>query len=192
MSGEEAQINWLKNIKYSSESGHLDIEKLRITIFDSNVFRDYRESLAKIVGYSAADNILYLAGKRYAMDYIASIMETNLVANFAKRFSWGREKLKDRIADILTHYGYGNLKVVQWDPDGESVGVFKNSCIARSYKKKQDRPVCSYMTGILTGGMGGFMGRVPYEGKEVECLAMGDKACRIVVAREDRCKWKKV
>ena len=71
------------------------------------------------------------------------------------------------------------------DLEGESILIMDNSCIATAYKKKQKKPVCSYIAGLIAGGAEGITGH-EFECVETHCIAKGDKHCRFVLKRDKK------
>ncbi len=150
---------------------------VRHTIVNSDTFRHIRDSMFDIVG-PAADSLLYLSAKNHTKEYLKVILKKSAVARIASKFKWGREKITRKAAQILTEYGFGHVEIQKLDLGGESVAVMKNSCIAKSYKKKSKVPVCSYIAGLLAGGAT-TINKKNYECKEVECIAKGDSVCNL-------------
>lgn len=182
---DRAKIDWLKEIDFDKKEGEIRIVGERCTILNSNAFRDYREAIAEVMGHKAADTVIYMAARRHIEDYISSVLKSSLVAGLAKKLSWGKKKIAENICTIITHYGFGHAEIDKLDLEGESVVILRESCIASAYKKKQDVPVCSYISGQLSGGLKAITGK-PYNVTETRCMAMGDNECRFVIKRDKK------
>lgn len=185
MDVKDKEAKWIEKMKFNKKDGSIKIFGVRHTIINSDTFRHIRDSMIKIVG-PAADSLLYLSAKKHTEEYLKIVLKKSSVAGFASKFKWGREKITERAADILTEYGFGKMEIKKIDLDGESIAAMTNSCIAKAYKRhgKTKVPVCSYIAGLLAGGAT-TINKKNYECKEVQCIAKGDKICKFVLERSD-------
>jgi predicted hydrocarbon binding protein len=174
------EINWLEGIKFDNKNGEITFGGERHTIVHSAAFKSYRDAISEIIGHGA-DAVLYLAGKRHTENFVKIMVEKSILAGFVKRFGWGKNKIAGKIADIMNQYGFGDASIEKLDLEGESVIIIRNSCIATSYKKKQKKPVCSYISGLIAGAAVTISGKHNYECVETHCKARGDKYCRFVL-----------
>jgi predicted hydrocarbon binding protein len=178
----EKEVDWIEGITFNRKRGEITISGQRHTVVNSYSFKAYRDAISEIIGHGA-DAVLYLAGKRHTEEFVKGILKESTLARFAKQFRWGRNKIAEKVADVLTHYGYGYTTVEKVDFEKESIVLLENSCVARNYKKRQKRPVCFYVAGLIAGGANAITGK-RYECRETHCIAKGDKVCRFVVKPE--------
>ncbi len=54
-----------------------------------------------------------------------------------------------------------------------------------NYSRKQKKPVCCYIAGLIAGGSEAIIGK-PSECIETHCIAKGDKVCRFEVGPEKK------
>ncbi len=179
---KDARIDWLGDVRRDEKRGSVYISGERHTIVHSDSFRLYREGISEIIG-DGADAVLYMAGKRHGENFVKVMLKKSAIAGFARRFRWGRNRITEKVADVLSQYGFGATSIEKMDLDKESIIVIKNSCIASSYKKRQEGPVCSYISGLLAGGAKAIAGG-DYNSVETHCIAKGDKNCRFVIKKE--------
>lgn len=179
---DDQAIEWLKEIVPDKKKGELNLAGHRHVIVDAASFRAYRDAISEILGHGS-DAVLYLAGKRHTEDFVKKMLKKSMIAGMIKSFGWGRNKIGEKITNILTQYGFGAATIEKIDFDGESVIILKNSCIATSYDKKQKKAVCSYIAGLLAGGAKAITGK-EYECRETHCTAKGDKHCRFLLKLE--------
>lgn len=176
---------WLERLDFDEKNGTIKIFGVRHTIISSDTYRHIRDSMIKIVG-PAADSLLYLAAKEHCQEYLKIVLKKSAVARFASKFKWGREKITEKAAQILTEYGFGKVEIEDINLDGKSIAVIKNSCIGTAYKKhtKSLVPVCSYIAGLIAGGAT-TINKTNYDCREIECVAKGDKVCKFVLEKSD-------
>jgi len=179
---DDIKIDWLESIKHDEKTGYIEISGQRHTIVNSNAFMAYRESISQIIGHGA-DAVLYMAGKNHTERFVSIMMKQNAMSGFVKRFKWGKNKIAEKVVDVLNQYGFGAASIEKMDLDKESIITMKNSCIATCYEKKQKEPVCSYIAGLLAGGAKAIGGK-EYIVTETQCAAMGHKECRFVIKPE--------
>jgi predicted hydrocarbon binding protein len=179
---KEPTVEWLNKLISDTKKGEINLSGQRHVVVDANSFRAYRDAISEIIGHGASA-VLYRAGKKHTQEFISVMLKKNHFVGLVRRFGWGREKIAEKIADILNQYGYGAARIEKIDFDGESIVLLDNSCIAMAYKKRQKEPVCSYIAGLLAGGAEAIT-KGKYECTETHCLAKGDKFCRFVLKKE--------
>lgn len=170
-------IDWSEDVEF--KKGRVMVFGRRHSIVDSGVFYSIREKMKKIVG-SAADRMLYMAGKERSERFVKAAMEESRMASFISKFNWGEKKIIEKLADIFTQYGFGIAEVEEFTPDGRSSLIVKDSIIGTKYSGESDRPTCSYLAGYVAGGASVVFGE-DMECHEEECVGKGDKFCRFVV-----------
>jgi predicted hydrocarbon binding protein len=174
----EDKVDWIRGIKFSPGKGEITLSGERHVLVNAYAFRAYRDAISEIIGHGS-DAVLYLAGKRHSEKFISLALKKNALTRLARRLKWGRNAITHRILDVLVQYGFGTASFEKLDLDKESIIILHNSCIAKNYDKKQKRPVCSYIAGLLAGG-GQAIAKRPYECVETHCIAKGDKYCRFM------------
>jgi len=179
---DDIKIDWLESITHDEKTGYIEISGQRHTIVNSNAFMAYRESISKIIGHGA-DAVLYMAGKNHTEKFVSIMMKQNVMSGLVKRFKWGKNKIAEKVVNVLNQYGFGAAIAEKIDLEKETIIIVKNSCVATSYKKKQKEPVCSYIAGLLAGGAKAIVGE-DYICTETHCVAKGDKHCRFVLSPE--------
>lgn len=120
-----------------------------------------------------AHEIFYWLGRVYGKN------STLMLAN---KFGVDKKDIPEFI-NGATQDGMGSvyLKEENHFSDGNTQGIIEgtNSIFAEEYSKrygKQENPVDFYLLGILSGG-GEPLYETPITGKEIECIAKGDKCC---------------
>jgi predicted hydrocarbon binding protein len=176
---------WIEKLVFNESDGSIRIFGVRHTIINSDTFCHIRDSMAGIVG-PAADTLLYMSAKKHTAEYLKDVLKNSRVARMASKFRWGREKITEKAAQILTEYGFGKVEIMKLDLNGKSVAIVRNSCIAESYRRhgKTKTPTCSYIAGLLAGGAS-TINKINYECHEVECYATGGKVCKFILERRD-------
>lgn len=177
---EKESIEWLKEVKFDEENGEVRILGQRHTIVDPVAFKNIRDKMLQLIG-PAADTILYLSAKNHTIYFVSSVLRKSILAKFAQKFKWGREKIAEKLCHILTFYGYGKANLEKIDFEKESIITLKNSCIGTLYHN-QEKPVCSYIAGLIAGAAVAITGE-DYDCEEVECVGKGDKYCKFVVKK---------
>jgi predicted hydrocarbon binding protein len=177
------KIEWLKEeAKFIENLGEIRLLGWRHTLIDPRTFKHMRNRMIKIIG-PATDSLLYLSAKDHTIDFVDNVMKKNAFVKIIKKFKWGKKKIAENIAKILTHYGYGVAKLEKFDPDGESILTLKNSCIGTFYKNEK-KPTCSYIAGLIAGGTV-VLFKKDYDCEEIECVAKGDKICKFLVKKSN-------
>ena len=179
---EEEKMDWIKGINFSKNMGEISLSGQRHVLINANSFKAYRDAISEIIGHGA-DAVLYLAGKRHTEKFIRNVIEKSPFARLVSKSGWGRNKIAEKVVLILDDYGYGKTGIEKMDLNKESIVTLRNSCIATNYTKKQKRPVCSYISGLLAGGTQAITGKA-CEVVETHCIAKGDKHCRFSIKVE--------
>ena len=166
-----------------NKRGEIIYSKQRLVIHTVNAFRAYRDAIAEIIGIGGADAVLYLAGKRHTERFVKGLLKESPLGKFVSKFRWGQNKIIEKLTDILRQYGFGEPRIENINLEGTSILSLDNSCIAVNYEKKQKKPVCSYISGLISGAMVAITGK-PYIVTEFECIAKGNEHCRFSIREE--------
>ena len=176
-------MHWVEKIVFDKKRGEIDISEQRHVLVDPNAFRAMRESISEIMKKESADSVIYMTGKKHTQEFVKEILAKKTLAGLISKFGWGREKIIEKVLEIFSQYGYGLAEVEKLDFEKETVVTVKNSCIAKTYKKRQKDTVCSYLAGLIAGGAEAIT-KTNYDCFETHCIAKGDSLCRFVVEKQ--------
>jgi predicted hydrocarbon binding protein len=185
--GEQNQdtVDWLKGIKFDKKKGEIILSGQRHALHTVNAFRAYRDGIARIIGEGGADAVLYLAGREHTERFVKGLLKKSMMAGMVSKFGWGQKKIMQKLVDVLRQYGFGSTSIEKIDLKGESFLVLDNSCIATNYTRRQKKPVCSYLSGLIAGAMNAVTGK-SWEVTETHCWAKGNRHCRFMIRLEKK------
>lgn len=184
--GNEIFQDFTSYLAFSPTQGHISFDKKRVALVHGSMFGKLTGLLVNSLGIDKAGAVLteigYNEGEKYKKlhplasghlsinDELAASLNLHSIAGMS--FVESKKLLVDQVND---HF-YAEL-------------LLKDSFEAESYltyNGTSEKPVCWIQTGHLSALITGILGK-PIIFKEVECCAMGHKACRVVGRKAD--KW---
>ena len=170
------EIDWMRDTEFMPEKGEIKIMNSRVVLLNIDLFKSFRDNMLKIAG-PVADQLIYLAAKEHAKEYMAEVIERSKIVKLASKTGFGKKYIAEQLIQILAQFGYGKA-TIEKITDEEVAGRLENSAIAVQYGNA-NKPVCIHIAGQVAGGMTAIYGK-DYNCKETECIAKGDPVCRFV------------
>lgn len=129
-----------------------------------------RDVMIKEFGVEKADELFYLSGKKSGEEFYKNILTKK--GDFSEFAAELQEKLKE--------LQIGILRIEKADTDKMEFVLTVAEDLDCSGLPVSGEEVCTYDEGFLAGIMESFTGK-PYNVKEVDCWASGDRVCRFDV-----------
>jgi len=165
-----------ESASYDSEKGIFKVEDSRLVLFFCDSLASVQKRMESLVGYDAADMLLYEAYKEAG--------RTNGVL-FAKNMK--AEKVRGTgiilaALEFMRIAAWGCWELTEYDKLKTGFGA-EDSPLAELYGKSE-RPVCHPIRGLIAGFAEFFTGQ-KRECVEALCKAKGDEHCEFIVARPE-------
>lgn len=129
-----------------------------------------RDVMIKEIGVEKSDEIFYMAGKKSGEEYFKNILKKT-------------ENFNEFIADLqqsLKELQIGILRVEKADIENMKFTLTVAEDLDCSGLPVSGEDVCVYDEGFIAGIMESYSGK-PFDVKEVDCWASGDRVCRFEV-----------
>lgn len=103
-----------------------------------------------------------------------------------KKFAESKERFFDVLLKLITHFGFGNLEMIEINKDKkEAIVEVKNSHFAKEYIKTfgfQKKCVDYFLAGIIAGYFSEFF-ESKVKCREESCIAKKNLSCKFVVKK---------
>ncbi len=160
----------LKGLAFVQEKGGLFYEEVRYLLIRPETLMAFQKGIEKEIG-ERASQILFRSG--FEGGSLSS-------KRYREVFGLSDEEIVHFMLEMGTQIGWGRFELERFDPIEKRIDakVF-HSPFAEAYGSSAS-PVCHLIRGVLAG-MASILFRKQFEGKEVLCLAKGDKYCRFEI-----------
>lgn len=126
-----------------------------------------RDVIIKQYDPHVASKILYDAGKSAGFNYCKNVLNTSLELN----------EFVAELQESLKNYGIGILRVEKIDLENNKFVLTVEEDLDCSGLPLMNETVCDYDEGFIAGILEAYTGK-PFEAKEIDCWATGDRVCR--------------
>jgi len=148
----------------------LRISNIPMVIVRKDIFFTFWREMTRIVGAPAA-TIMYFAGKVSGRELYGDM----------KKGADSKEKLITALCDNLLATGIGKIEI-EISNDEKSIEIVAKNGLPIG-KRAEEKAADSYFTGCFAGFFSELFDK-KFGGTEEECVAKGDKRCRIVLREE--------
>lgn len=131
-----------------------------------------RDALTAEFGEEAANRLFVRAGRLAGVEFCRNVLDTSLDVN----------KFVAQLKQKLQELKIGLLRVEKLDLENNDVVVTVAEDLDCSGLPATGETVCYYDEGFLAGIMAEYTG-TPFQAKEIDCWATGDRVCRFVLKR---------
>ncbi|MEM7826464.1 MAG: 4-vinyl reductase [Candidatus Aenigmatarchaeota archaeon] len=145
----------------------------------------YLQPIKSLVAFQ--DKVEEKFGKK-GLDLIYETSKESFVefAKEMKKFAESEEKFFDVLLKLISHFGFGNLEIVEIDKKGRRALVeVKNNPFAKEYIKKfgfQKKCVDHLLAGIIAGYFSEFF-KEKVKCEEKGCIAKKNLSCKFLVEK---------
>jgi predicted hydrocarbon binding protein len=165
------------NIHIEGESGELHFGDLPIILARAEIMSNIYQELEKLVGESASA-VMKRLGKSYGEKFY------DLISRDQAGLLNDRNELYRYVCAETQAIGWGKIAV---EEEGKIITIFSRDGLVsgRNYHAKGKVPHSAdpYFLGYFEGFLS-KLDRAEYLGEEVECVAKGDKQCKMVFTKQ--------
>jgi len=167
------------NMRIKPETGELVFGELPIILARAEIMANLLLELESLVGQSAS-SVLKRIGKTYGQKFYGLMK-----VGYSTMFLDDEEKIYNFLCAETQAIGWGEISV---EEKGEEIIITSNLGLAasRSFRRnniKRDFPADAYFLGYFEGFLA-EMHKKRLFGEEVECIAKGDKQCKMIFKPE--------
>jgi predicted hydrocarbon binding protein len=157
----------LSELNFTPEKGGLFYKDVRYLLIRPETLMTFQKAIEKELG-GKASQILYQSG------FQGGILSSK---KYREVFNFSDEEIIRFMMEMGPQIGWGRFELERFDPVQKhlTVNVF-NSPFAEAYGPSFSS-VCHLIRGVL-GGTASIVFEKEIEGKELSCIAKGDKFCR--------------
>lgn len=162
----------LDELAWDSDRGALTFKGVRYLLIRPETLVGYQKELEAELGSEAAARILFEGGR---------IGGRASGQKYKDAFGLSDREAVEYMCRMGGEIGWGRFQLKQWEPQDSFFEVrVAASPFAEAYGGQAEGGVCHFTRGVLSGLGEGLFG-VQTSGREIECLAQGDKACSFEV-----------
>ena len=99
------KIDWTSKIKFNKDKGEIIVSGNRAVIVTAGALKALRDTVTEVMKEETADSVLYMAGKKHTRKLISDILSNSIFTRYVSKFNWGKEKITEKMVDILSQYG---------------------------------------------------------------------------------------